>query len=131
MIFGVINSLHSKLATLSDTGVLLTPCIFFQIRSLTYYVIRSIGRTCMFKGHLKRLLSSSPCSSVGKASGYKSQGYAFESHCRQGFSFCIFRYSIAPDRPTEPIQMKSSMAYIRRKRTIKRKMAAALVPCTG
>ena len=63
-------------------------------------------------------LSSSHGSSSGSASGYISQGCRFTSHCGQEFFIfhCRFRRDLC--RSTEPIQMKSSMSFIRGNRCI-------------
>ena len=88
--------------------------LYFIIERNYANVYISIGSTCMYmyKGHLNR---ARPCSSVGCASDFKFNGYGFESHYVTlfffHFVFCRFRH--APGRSTGPIQMKSSMTFIR------------------
>ena len=83
------------------------------------------------------IFHESPISSVGRASSYKSQGCGFESHGEQEFFHFVYgHFRRAPGRSACPIQMKSSITFIRRNRCIERmiilkKNAAALVLTIG
>ena len=66
------------------------------------------------KTALKGELSLGPANLVGRSSDYNSQGYGFEYHCGQEFFDSVFfRIRHASRSSTEPIQMESSMTFIR------------------
>ena len=68
----------------------------------------------LLKTRGQHLLTTSPASSVGRASDFESKGWGFESHCGKGiFHFVFCRFRRAPGRSTGPMQMKSSMTSIR------------------
>ena len=73
------------------------------------HVYICIGSTCMYKGHLNMTVFIK-----ARLAQYISQGCWSESHCGQEFFHFVFcRFRCAPDRSTGPIQMKSSMTFIR------------------
>ena len=91
-------------------------CLQYSTLVLVLHIQGFIG----YKVTLKGELSSSPTSPVVKASDYKSQGFEFEFLSGQGFFilYFFFCFPCVPRRSTEPIQMKSSMTFIRGKRCI-------------
>ena len=82
----------SKYVTKYSTCTRPKTLFFIILELIPMYTLVSEVHVCI-KVTLKGKLSSSRSSSVHRASGYKSHGYLFESHCRQEFSFCNFFFA--------------------------------------
>ena len=55
------------------------------------HVYIGIGSTSMYKGHLNSTaFIKAPGSSVGRASGFNTQGFGFESNCEQDLFILYF-----------------------------------------
>ena len=95
------------------------PAMSWKLRSAWIAKKRQNEKFLLTVGLEPTTLRSIPASSVVRGAVYDSQECRFESYCGQEILiFDFFRFQRSPRRSTEPIQIKSSIAFIRGNRCI-------------